>query len=412
MTLRLLASTALLSCSLLAGAAHAACGVDKGSVRILSNDFEALRIIADAAAECAAPGVTVTRNQTTEHKTLQVAALTVNPAQYTVAMIANNSIVPLMNDNLIRPLDDLVSRYGQQLVPNQLIKVGGKVMAIAFMGNAQTLAYRKDILDKAGVQPPTSYEEVLAAAKVIKDKGLMAYPVAMSDKAGWDLAAEFVNMYLGEGGTLFKADSAAPAINNDKGAAALKMMKDLAGYSSPDYLSVGADELNKIYQGGNAAMMNQWGSLVGADLDPKGASPAVAAGTALAATPTVGGGTIPAAALWWDGFSLAKNISDEDADASFQAMMHGIRPEVAAAHPNVAVWLVKGYVPGPSAVGVLATAKGGAKLYPMLPYMGLLHTALGTELVKFMQGQESADAALASVEASYTAAAKQSGFLN
>ena len=111
----------------------------------------------------------------------------------------------------------------------------------------------------------------------------------------------------------------------------------------------------------------------------------------LAAAPTVGGGDIPAAALWWDGFVIAKNISDEDAEASFRAMMHGIRPEVAQEHAEVAAWLIKGYEPTPAAVGVFATAKAGAKPYPMVPYMGLLHTALGNELAEFMQGQEDAE---------------------
>ena len=45
-------------------------------------------------------------------------------------------------------------------------------------------------------------------------------------------------------------------------------------------------------------------------------------------------------------------------------------------NPGVAPWLIKGFQPGPAAVGVIATATGGAKAYPMLPYMGLLHTAL------------------------------------
>ena len=88
------------------------------------------------------------------------------------------------------------------------------------------------------------------------------------------------------------------------------------------------------------------------------------------------GRNIPAAALWWDGFAIAKNISDADADASFRAMMHAMRPEVATTNRDVAPWLIKGYQPGPAAVGVSATANGGAKPYPMLPYMGLLHTAL------------------------------------
>ncbi len=415
MNRKLLASTALAAAVFAfgtAGAARAECGIEKGSVRILSNDFEALRIIADEAAQCASPTVTVTKNQTTEHKNIQVAALTVNPAQYTVAMIANNSIVPLLNDGLIRPLDDLVAKYGQDLAPNQLIKIDGKVMAVAVMGNAQHLIYRKDILEKAGVQPPKTYEDILAAAKAIKDKGLMEYPLASADKAGWDLAAEFVNMYLGEGGEFFQSGSAAPSINNEKGVATLTMMKDLTAYQAPDYLTVGADDLNKVYQGGKTAIMNQWGSLAGAAIDEKGSAPDIAKDTALAGAPTVGGGSTPAAALWWDGFAIAKNISDEDAEASFRAVVYGSRPEVGIAHPNAATWLTKGYQPGPGAVGVLATANGGAKPYPMQPYMGLMHTALGTELADFMQGRESAEAALKDTEAAYTAAAKEGGFLN
>ena len=47
----------------------------------------------------------------------------------------------------------------------------------------------------------------------------------------------------------------------------------------------------------------------------------------------------------------------------------------------------------------------------MLPYMGLLHTALGSELSDFMQGRESAEDALRDTEAAYTAAAREGGFL-
>jgi len=116
-----------------AGAAFADCGITAGSVRILSNDFEALRLVNSTAEECATDTVKVTANATAEHKNLQVPALSINPAEYTVAVVANNSIVPLLNDDLIRPLDDLVAKYGQDLLPNQLIKIDGKVMAIAFI---------------------------------------------------------------------------------------------------------------------------------------------------------------------------------------------------------------------------------------------------------------------------------------
>lgn len=408
----LLASTALLGALLGATSAFAECGIEKGSVRILANDFEALRLVVGEATKCASDTVKVTSNQTTEHKNLQVPALKINPAEYTVALIANNSIVPLLNDGLIRSLDDLVAKYGQNLSPNQLIKIDGKVMAIAFMGNGQHLIFRKDILEKAGVQPPKSYEDILAAAKAIKEKGLMEHPLAASDKAGWDLAAEFVNMYLGEGGEFFQPGSAAPAINNEKGLAALAMMKDMTQYMGPDYMTYNADEVAKEYQAGKVAIVNGWGSLVGGILDPKTTDPKIVGATVLDGAPTVGGGNVPAAALWWDGFSIAKNISDEDAEASFRAMVYGIRPEVGQKNPGMATWLTKDYKPGPGALGVLANVASGAKPYPMTPYMGLLHTALGAELADFMQGRESAESALKNVEAAYSASAKEGGFLH
>ena len=391
------ASVSLAVLTLLGGTALAAdCGIASGSVRILSNDFDVLKVVADGAKECAGDKVTVTANLTTQHKDLQVPALTINPAEYTVAMVANNSIAPLLNGDLIRPLDDLIAKYGQDLQPNQLIKVDGKTVAIAFDANSQHLFYRKDILDKAGVQPPKSYEDVLAAAKTIKDKGILDYPLAAADKPGWDLGAEFVNLYLGTGADFFEPGSAKLAINNENGLKTLQMMKDLTQYMPPDYLTYDANEMKATYLAGKVAMMDGWGSYAGSVIGPDSPSKDIAAETS----------------LWWDGFSIAKNISDEDATASFQAMMHAIRPEVATQHPDVAPWLIKGFKPGPAAGGVIATANGNAKPYPMLPYMGLLHTALSNEIGDFLKGSKDAQKTLDDIGAAYAAAAKEGGFLN
>ena len=74
------------------------------------------------------------------------------------------------------------------------------------------------------------------------------------------------------------------------------------------------------------------------------------------------------------------------------------------------IWL-DGYKPTPAAEGVFAAASMGTKPYPMRPFQSLLHTALGAELPDYMQGKETAEEALADVEAAYTAAAKEQGFL-
>lgn len=409
--MKILTTTAL-GLVMAAGAAYADCGIESGSVRILANDFDALGIVIDEAKSCATDTVMVEANMSSEHKSLQVPALTVNPAQYTVAVVANNSIVPLLNDGLIQPLDDLVAAYGQDLQESQLVRIDGKVMAIAFMGNAQHLFMRGDILEQAGLEQPTTWEEVLAAAEAIRAAGIMEYPLAAADLPGWNLAAEFVNMHLGMGGSFFEPGSAEPAIADETGIKTLEVMKALTEYMSPEYMSYDANEMKSLYLAGDVAIMNQWGSMVAAHTDTAGPAPEIAASTVLAAAPSVAGGTTPAAALWWDGFTIAKNISDEDAAASFQAMMHGIRPEVAQTYPTEATWLMKDFVAPASAGGVLGTAKAGARAYPMSPFMGLLHTALGAELADYMQGSESAEQALADVEAAYRTAATEAGFLN
>jgi len=397
--------------ALMASTAYAGCGLTSGSVRILSNDFPALHAVAAGAEACAGGGVEVTKNQTTEHNDLQVAALTSNPAQYTTAVVANSSILPLMNDGLIRPLDDLVAKHGQGLQKSQLVTIDGKVMAIAFMANAQHLWVRDDILAKAGVSAPTTYEEVLSASEAIRDAGIMEYPFAMNTKSGWNLGEEFVNMYMGTGAEMFVPGTAQVAINNDHGVAALNMLKSLMEYSNPDFLTFDSNATQALWEGGELAIANMWGSRGGAVLDDEGSTEEVTSNTRLIAAPTWGNGSVPASTLRWDGFTISKNISDEDAEATFVAMMNGISTEMVQANNDKAVWLIDGYVPGRAAEGIAATATAGAAPYPMLPFMGALHTALGNELSDFLQGKESAEQALADVEAAYNAAAKEQGFL-
>lgn len=401
-----------LAAALMGSAAYAACDLPAASIRILGNDFAAIQTLAAGVRECEGDGVTVTANLTTEHRNLQVAALTANPAEYTSAIVANSSIVPLLSDGLIRPLDDLVAAHGQGLNPNQLITIDGRVMAVAFMANAQHLFYRSDILAQAGItEAPDTYEEVLAAAEAIRAAGIMEHPVALNTKTGWNLGEEFVNMYLGMGGAFFSPGSAEPAINNPTGVATLEMLRQLVGYSNPDYLTFDSNATQALWESGQVALATLWGSRAGGILDAEGSTPEVVGATMLAAAPTAGGGSTPATTLWWDGFTIAANVSDAEAEATFRAFMHAMAPERIAAASDQAVWLAPGYVPTPAAAGVFASAQGGATPYPMEPYMGLMHTALGDNLSEFLQGQESAEQALADVEAAYVTAARAGGFL-
>ncbi|MDC0492410.1 extracellular solute-binding protein [Candidatus Pseudothioglobus singularis] len=397
----------------LASSAWAGCGISEGRVSIVGNEFPAIQTIGAGAMECAGDGVTVETNLTADHQKINLPGMTGNPAEFTSAIVANSSIVALMNNDVIRPLNDLVEKHGQGLQKSQLVTIDGNIMGIAFMANAQHLTYRSDVLKELRIAVPTTYEEMLAAGKKIAGyEGLgMPYPLGGAYAAGWNLAEEFVNMYIGQGGEFFKPGTAEIAVNNQHGVDALNMMKALSEYMNPDFLTHDSNATSAEWKAGNVALMNMWGSRIGA-LRGDEVDAAVVAATATAGPMTVGGGSTAASTLWWDGFTVAKNISDADAEATFIALMHAIRPEMLneTTSPQ-AVWLIDGYQPTPAAAGVFAAAAMGTKPYPMLPYAGLMHSAAGVEIVDFMQGKETAEQALAGLEAAYTTAAKEKGYL-
>ena len=182
---------------------------------------------------------------------------------------------------------------------------------------------------------------------------------------------------------------------------------------NPDFLTHDSNATNAEFRAGNVAIMNMWGSRAATLTSADGVPQEVIDGFAIAGPMTVGGGDIPASTLWWDGWTVAKNVSADEAEATFLALKHAIRPDAISTEEarKEAVWLIEGYEPTEAAVGVFAAAQAGTIPYPMLPYMGLMHTALGNELADFMQGKESAEQALKDVEAAYIAAAKEKGFL-
>ncbi len=395
--------------ALMSGTTIAACEIT-GDVSIVGNEFPAIHTVAGGAAQCT--GGEVKSNLTADHQKINVAGMQGNPAEYSSAIIANSSLVALMNEDVVRPLDDLIAEHGQDIPKNQLITIDGKVMAVAFMANAQTLAYRKDVLEEIGVDVPATYEEMIAAAEKIRAAGISENPIGGAYKAGWNLAEEFVNMYYGHGGEFFAPGSAEVAINNEQGVAALNVMKELTTYMNPDYLTHDSNATSAEMEAGNVMLMNMWGSRMGVLMDDEGAEEQVYTNITVGGPLTVGGGSTPASTLWWDGWTVAKNISDEDAVATFLAMKNGTSPAILNDETmGQAVWMIDGYTPAPVNEGVFAAIAAKTQSYPMLPYMGLLHTALGDNLADFLQGKESAEQALSDTEAAYTAAAKEKGFL-
>ncbi|MTI45700.1 carbohydrate ABC transporter substrate-binding protein, CUT1 family (TC 3.A.1.1.-) [Roseibium hamelinense] len=385
-----------------AGASSACDFKNDVPVKSLTAGFEAWKAVTDFMAKCG----NFTAELDQEFRTKQPAAFAADPALYQIGGVANGTLVPLMNEGTIRPLDGLVEKYGQQLTPNQLIKVNGEIMAVAMMINTQHLMYREDILSDLGIDVPKTYDEVLAAAEKIKQAGVVDYPLGATYQTGWNLAQGFVNMYLGMGGEFFTPGNE-PAIENEQGVAALEMMKKLTEYMDPEYLVSDSTYVQQQFQQGKIAMANLWASRAGAMDNPDESQ--VVGKVKMAGAPKAA--VRAASTLWWDGIVIAKNASDEEAEAAFRVAMNGMTPEMVEANNDAAVWLIEGYEPGPLAQGVVETAQAGALAYPASSQMGLMHTALGNGVSDYLTGAKDAATTLRDIATAYTTSAREAGLI-
>jgi len=382
----------------------AACDFKPSSkVSLLANSFAAWKAVSDAMSECG----NFEAELDAEFRKKQPDAFAANPSLYQLGGVSNGTIQPLLSAGTIRPLDDLVAKYGKDLQPNQLIRINGQIMAIAMMVNNQHLMYREDIFKSLGLEVPTTYYELLTAADKVAASGQVQYALGGTYKAGWNLAEEFVNMYMGMGGDFF--DGSKPTLNNAMGIRTLEMMRNLTHYMDPEYLVADSTYVQQQFQQGKIAMAVLWATRAAAMDDAKESQ--VVGKVKMAAAPSPVSGALPASTLWWDGVVLAKNMTDQQADEAFQLLMEGIDREMVTNNNDAAVWLINGYKPGPMAMGAAETAENGALPYPNGVEMGLMHTALGNNVADFLTGKETAEQTLLDIEAEYTTAAKEKGLL-
>lgn len=392
-------------------AATAGCDVQgAGEVNILSNSFPVLELITNSMKACAGGDIKVESKLTTEHKEETAQALAAASSPYDLVQAANSSITPLQAAGQLLPLNDLVAKYKDKykIEDSMLIKFGDDIMAIAFQVNAQHLFYRKDIFEKHGIAPPATYDDLLAAAEKLKSEASIQFPLGGTYKSGWNIAQEFINIFMGFGGEFFEPGTAKPAFNSDKGIQTLELMKKLMAYMSPNALALDTTAVMQQFQQGQIAMANLWASRA-----PKmddAAESKVVGKIEFAVAPSVVKGAPPATTLWWDGFCLAKNM-DGDRDLAFQVLMEGLKEEIVTANNDVAIWLRSVYKPTRFSKGAAECAMAGAPAYPMKPQTTMVHASLGANIGDFLAGKESAKDSLADAESAYIKAAKEKGYI-
>ena len=394
--------------------AFAGCEINAtGEVNIISSQFPVLEVLSKAMRNCARKDLTITydflpRKHSEADKALALAFS--EGTVYDLIQVANGSITVPQASGQLLILNDLVEKYrAQYSIENAtLIKFGNDIMAIAFQVNAQHFFYRKDLMAKHHLPVPKTFADVLAAAEILKKDASIPYPLGGTYRTGWNLALEFINIYLAMGAKLFEPGTARVAFDSQKGVQTLELMKKLMAYMPPNALLADATMVMQQFQQGQIAMANLWASRA-AKMDDRTESKVVGL-IEFAAAPAVFEGGPPATTLWWDGYVLPKNM-DGDSDLAFQIMMEGLKEEVVKKNNDVALWLRSAYKPGPFAAGVVACLEGGAPSYPMQAQVTLAHTAIGNHIDSFLRGTDSARQALSAAKKEYTKLAKEMGYI-
>jgi multiple sugar transport system substrate-binding protein len=164
---------------------------------------------------------------------------------------AGYQAVQLYQQDAILPIEDVISDWKangklDDFLPNTIetLKYDDHYVALPWAIDIRVWYYRKDLFEQANIQPPTSWEEIKAAAKELTKPDKDQYGmVTAGDTLGAHLLLALI---LNNGGGLFTKDRALD-VGSERNLEALRYLGDLAqshyiypasaGYSSDDAIS-------------------------------------------------------------------------------------------------------------------------------------------------------------------------------
>lgn len=179
----------------------------------------------------------------------------------------------LLAQNAILPLDDVVDTIGRndfrQSYLNAVQK-DGKTWGVPDWALHQEVWYRKDLLEKAGLPVPRSWEELLAAAKALTkdndgDGRTDVYGFAVPLGRALVAPQTFFQVFYSAGGTVFDPKTGEYVFNQkrDEAVKSVRLLVDLYKAASPPAsIEWSWSEYRTAFVKGQVAMTNEWGAVV------------------------------------------------------------------------------------------------------------------------------------------------------
>ena len=132
----------------------------------------------------------------------------VGGTDFDVVYVRDNFLAEWASAGWLTPIDGMpgVQQYVSDLpgaIVNQL-SYDGKLYGLPYYSGMSVFAYNADQLKQAGVdQPPKTWDELLAAAKKVKDAGISDHPIILELKKGDYITQTLEIITAGFGGKMF-----------------------------------------------------------------------------------------------------------------------------------------------------------------------------------------------------------------
>jgi multiple sugar transport system substrate-binding protein len=150
-------------------------------------------------------------------------------------------------------------------------KIGGKTKVLMVDGDFQMVYYRTDVLEKAGLQPPKTWEDYIDVASKIHntdmngdgagDYGSCIFKKrnAQSYFAIQTFAAPIVQTMGTAQGFHFDNATMKPIINNEGWKKAFELYKKTGEYGPPEELNMDIGDTRNLFKAGRCGLLVEWG---------------------------------------------------------------------------------------------------------------------------------------------------------
>lgn len=221
-----------------------------------------------------------------------------------------------------------LSNFPDSALAAETMRADGKLYAVPLASQTMLIIYNKELFEKAGVTPPSTWDELMTVSKTLKDKGIT--PFGNGTATAWQNETIVGALLSSQIGKAFEQDVLAGKADftDPRFVGALTKLDEIKTYFAPNFSGVDYAASQQLFATGRAAMF-AGGSFEIANFLRQ--NPKLKLG--LFASPVAKAGDPRLVALYYDG-GYAINAASKNQDAALKFLRFLGTPEFGTLFSN------------------------------------------------------------------------------